>query len=162
VIIMIERTFVAIKPDGVQRGLVGECIKRFENAGLKIVGLKMFWVDQDFSKKHYADHVEKDFYKGLEEYIVSGPVAAMVLEGVSSIEAVRKMVGPTEPGAAQPGTIRGDFAHHTFKYSDKEGKSVMNLIHASGNKEDAEKEIALWFTTQELFKYKINHEHHTQ
>ena len=157
---MIERTFVAIKPDGVKRGLVGECIKRFENAGLKIVGLKMFWVDKEFSKKHYAEHVDKPFYKGLEEYIISGPVTAIVLEGVSAISAVRKIVGPTEPGSAPPGTIRGDYSHHTFHYSDSVGKSVMNLIHASGSKEDADKEIALWFTSQELFKYKLNDEHH--
>jgi len=159
---MIESTFVAIKPDGVMRGLVGECLKRFENAGLKLVGMKMVWVDKDFSKKHYSDHIEKPFYKGLEEYIVSGPVVAMVLSGVSAIEAVRKIVGGTEPSKALPGTIRGDYAHHTYRYADASGKSVMNLIHASGNREDAEKEIALWFTKQELFKYKLNHEHHVQ
>jgi nucleoside-diphosphate kinase len=157
---MIEHTFVAIKPDGVKRHLVGEIMKRFENAGLKIVGMKMVLVDSEFSKEHYSDHIEKSFYKGLEEYIVSGPVVAMVLEGVSAIKVVRKIVGPTEPGTAAPGTIRGDYAHHTFSYADKNNKSVMNLIHASGNKEDADKETALWFTKQELFNYKINHEEH--
>jgi nucleoside-diphosphate kinase len=157
---MIEHTFVAIKPDGVKRHLVGEIMKRFENAGLKIVGMKMVLVDSEFSKAHYSDHIEKPFYKGLEKYIVSGPVVAMVLEGVSAIKVVRKIVGPTEPGTAAPGTIRGDYAHHTFNYADKNDKSVMNLIHASGNKEDADKETALWFTKQELFNYKINHEEH--
>lgn len=157
---MIEQTFVAVKPDGVQRALVGEIIKRFENAGLKLVGMKLVWVDKEFSKKHYSDHISKPFYKGLEEYIISGPVVAMALEGVNAVEVVRKIVGGTEPGTAAPGTIRGDYAHHTFHYADNAGKSVMNLIHASGNKEDAEKEISLWFTKQELFKYKLNHEHH--
>jgi len=159
---MIERTFVAVKPDGVQRGLVGEFIKRFENAGMKLVGMKMIWIDKDFAKEHYADHVEKAFYKPTEDYIVSGPVVAMVLEGVSAIEGVRKIVGPTEPGTAQPGTIRGDYAHHTFKYSDAKGKSCMNLIHASSSKEDASKEIDLWFSVEDLFKYTTDHQHHTQ
>ncbi len=157
---MIQHTFVAIKPDGVKRGLVGECIRRFENAGLKIIGLKMVMVDRQFSKKHYADHVGKEFYKGLEEFIVSGPVVAMVIEGDSSIAVVRKIVGPTEPNSAQPGTIRGDFAHHSYDYTDSRGKAIMNLIHASGNEKDAENEIALWFTGQELYKYRTNHEDH--
>ena len=157
---MIEHTFVAIKPDGVQRSLVGECIKRFEQAGLKIVGLKMVWVDKEFSKKHYADHIAKPFYKGLEDFIVSGPVVALVLEGVSAVATVRKIVGSTEPHSAPPGTIRGDFAHHSYGYADRKGKAVMNLIHASCSKADAEKEIGIWFTKQELFKYRTNHEHH--
>ncbi len=157
---MIQHTFVAIKPDGVKRGLIGECLRRFENAGLKIIGLKMVMVDRQFSKKHYADHIDKKFYKGLEEFIVSGPVVAMVIEGVNSIEVVRKIVGSTEPNSAQPGTIRGDFAHHTYNYTDNRGKAIMNLIHASGNQEDAEKEVALWFSNQEMFKYRTNHEDH--
>jgi len=157
---MIEQTFVAMKPDALMRGLVGECLKRFENSGLKIVGMKMVWVDKEFSKQHYADHVDKPFYKGLEEYIISGPVVAIVLQGVNAVEVVRKIVGPTEPGTAQPGTIRGDYAHHFMSYADTKGKSVMNLIHASGNRDDAQKEIALWFSKQELFKYKLNSEYH--
>ncbi len=158
---MIEQTFVAIKPDGVQRALIGECIKRFENAGLKIIGLKMVWVDREFSKKHYAEHVEKPFYKGLEEFIVSGPVVAMVLEGINAIDTVRKIVGGTEPKTALPGTIRGDFAHHSYSYADKKGIAIKNIIHASGSKDDAAREIELWFTKQELFKYKTVHEEHT-
>ena len=158
--IMMQKSFVAIKPDGVQRGLVGRCLARFEDAGLKVIGLKMLWVDKEFSRKNYAAHVEKEFYKGLEEFITSGPVVAIVLEGIDAIAVVRKIVGPTEPHSAPPGTIRGDFAHHSYKYADGKGKAIMNLIHASGDEKDAEKEIALWFTSQELFKYKINHEHH--
>lgn len=159
---MIEQTFVALKPDAVQRGLVGEVIKRFEQAGLKIAAMKMVWVTPEFSKKHYKDHVEKAFYKGLEEFIVQGPVIGMVIEGISSIETVRKIVGPTEPKSAPPGTIRGDFSHHSYSYTDKKGIAIKNLIHASGNKKDAEYEIALWFTKDEIHNYKTVHEVHTQ
>ena len=157
---MIERTFVAIKPDGVQRGLIGKIIERFENAGLKIVGMKMKWVDPDFSKIHYQAHVEKKFYKGLEKFIVEGPVVAMVLEGLHAVEIVRKIVGPTEPKEAQPGTIRGDFAHHSYEYTDKKGIAIKNLIHASGNKKEAEEEVKLWFSIDELYDYKTVHEKH--
>ena len=157
---MMERTFVAIKPDGVQRGLVGRIIERFENAGLKIVGMKMVHIDKKFAKKHYKAHVDKPFYKGLEEFIVEGPVVAIVIEGLHAIEAVRKIVGPTEPRQAAPGTIRGDFAHHSYEWTDKKGIAVKNLIHASGNKEDADQEIKLWFSIEELCDYKTVHEKH--
>jgi nucleoside-diphosphate kinase len=157
---MIEHTFVAIKPDGVMRGLVGECIRRFENAGLKIVAMKMVWADRDFSKKHYSDHIQKPFYQSLENFITSGPVVGIVLEGVSAVATVRKIVGSTEPHTAAPGTIRGDYAHHTYSYTDGKKKAIMNLIHASGNKADADKEIALWFEKDELHTYKTNHEEH--
>lgn len=159
---MIEQTFVALKPDAVQRGLIGEIIKRFENVGLKISAMKMVWVTPDFSKKHYKDHVSKPFYKGLETFITEGPVIGMVLEGVSAIETVRKIVGPTEPKSAAPGTIRGDFSHHSYSYTDKKGISIKNLIHASGNKADAEYEINLWFTKEEIHNYKTTNEKHTQ
>ena len=151
---MIEQTLVLVKPDGVARGLVGEIIKRFEQRGLKIVGLKMVSVDPDFSKKHYAAHVDKDFYKGLEQYVTSGPVVAMVVEGLHAVEVMRKIVGITEPMSAPVGTIRGDFAHVSFKHADKENKSVMNLIHASGNLEEANDEVALWFSVDEIHSYK--------
>jgi len=151
---MIEQTLVLVKPDGVERGLVGEIIKRFEQRGLKIVGLKMVSVDPDFSKKHYAAHIDKDFYKSLEGYVTSGPVVAMVIEGLHSIEVVRKIVGGTEPMSAPVGTIRGDYAHVSFAHADKESKSVMNLIHASGSVEEAKDEVALWFSIDELHSYK--------
>lgn len=157
---MIEQTLVLIKPDGVQRQLAGRIITRFENAGLKIVGMKMFWVDEDFSKKHYSAHVKKPFYKGLEAFIVEGPVIAMVLQGLHAIENTRKLVGPTDPRKAPPGTIRGDFAHHSQDYTDKEKKSIRNLIHASGNKKEADEEIKLWFKKEELHDYKTVHERH--
>ncbi|MCD6590028.1 nucleoside-diphosphate kinase [Candidatus Woesearchaeota archaeon] len=158
---MIERTLVLIKPDGVRRGLIGKIIMRFEDAGLKIVGMKMVWIDKDFAKKHYSEHVGKDFYSMLEEFITSGPVVAMVIEGVEAVEVVRKIVGPTEPKTAPPGTIRGDFAHHSARHADKHKKAVQNLIHASGTREEAEKEIALWFNPEEIHSYKTVHELHT-
>jgi nucleoside-diphosphate kinase len=157
---MVERTFVMIKPDGVERGLVGECLNRFEKAGLKISGLKMKWVDKDFSKKHYSAHVEKEFYRGLEDYVISSPVVAFVLEGVDSIQIVRKLVGATQPKEALPGTIRGDFAHVSYSHADNKGIAVKNVIHASGDSEDAEKEIALWFTDEELHTYDSVHDKH--
>ncbi len=157
---MIERSLVLIKPDGVERGLIGKIISRFEDAGLKIAGMKMVWVDKEFSKKHYKAHINKPFYSGLEEFITSGPVVAMVIEGISAVETVRKIVGSTEPKSAQPGTIRGDFAHHSYSYTDKKGIAIKNLIHASGTKEEAKSEISLWFKEEEIHDYKTVHEKH--
>ncbi len=159
---MIEKTLILIKPDGVERGLVGKVIERFENVGLKIIGMKMVWVDAEFSKKHYKALIEKPFYKGLEDFIISGPVVALALEGVSAIKLVRKMVGETEPMTALPGTIRGDFSHHTYKYTDDKGIAIKNIIHASGDKEDAKAEIGLWFNEKELHSYEVLHEKHTR
>ena len=147
----VERTFVMIKPDGVQRALVGELISRFERTGLKLVAMKFVHVDADFSKKHYAEHVSKPFYKGLEDLLVSGPVVAMVFEGAKAISLVRKLVGATEPAASAPGTIRGDYAHMSYGRADAKGVGVPNLIHASDSTENAQKEIHLWFSESELF-----------
>jgi|SRR3989344_5745225 len=159
---MIEKTLVLIKPDGVERGLIGEVIKRFEYVGLKIVGMKMVWIDREFSKKHYEAHVKKPFYKGLEDMITSGPVVAMVLEGIHATEITRKLVGPTEPRQAPPGTIRGDFSHHSYAYADKKNIAVKNIIHASENTKDAKTEICLWFKDNELHTYEAVHEKHTR
>ena len=158
---MIQRTLVLVKPDGVQRGLIGEILGRFEKTGLKVVGMKMVWVDKDFSKKHYSAHLEKKFYPGLEAMITEGPVVAMVLEGIEAVEVVRKIVGGTEPKGAAPGTIRGDFAHISYAKADADGKAIKNLIHASGNKEEAKQEVELWFSSKELHTYKTVHEIHT-
>lgn len=158
---MIQRTLVLIKPDGVQRALIGRIIQRFEDVGLKIIGMKMVWVDSDFAKKHYSEHVQKDFYKSLEEFITLGPVVAMVIEGVYAIEVVRKLVGPTEPRSAPPGTIRGDFAHMSYDFSDSKGIGLKNIIHASSSEEDAKREISLWFSDDELHSYKVVHEIHS-
>ncbi|MBU2589464.1 MAG: nucleoside-diphosphate kinase [Nanoarchaeota archaeon] len=151
---MIERTLVLVKPDGVQRGLIGDIISRFEKRGLKIVGMKMVWVDKDFSKQHYSAHIDKNFYKGLEDFIISAPIVAMAVEGINAVELVRKVVGSTEPKSAPIGTIRGDFAHVSYEYADKKGISIKNLVHASGNSEEAEQEVSLWFSVEELFNYK--------
>ena len=157
---IMERTLVLLKPDAIQRSIMGNIITRFENAGLKVVGMKMVWIDEDFSKKHYSAHVDKSFYKGLEEFITFGPVVAMAVEGIHAIEIVRKMIGSTEPKKALPGTIRGDFAHHSYEWADKKGQAVKNLIHASDSPENAEKEIELWFDDNEIHTYKTVHELH--
>jgi nucleoside-diphosphate kinase len=158
---MMERTLILLKPDAVKRNLMGEIISRFEKVGMKIVGMKMVWVNKGFAKKHYKAHVEKKFYPGLEAMITEGPVVAMVIEGLHAIGSVRKIVGSTEPKSAQPGTIRGDYAHHSYEYTDKKGIAIKNLIHASGNKKDAEYEIKLWFDEKELHSYETVHEMHT-
>ncbi|HLD06642.1 MAG TPA: nucleoside-diphosphate kinase [Candidatus Nanoarchaeia archaeon] len=162
---MIERTFVLLKPDSVERGLVGEIIRRFENTGLKLIAMKMRWVDKDFAKRHYTEDVAKrrgeKVRKMLIEYVTAGPVIALVLEGVHAVDLVRKLVGPTESAAAAPGTIRGDFSHHSYAYADKKGIPIKNLIHASGNAAEAKQEISLWFSMDELYKYQTVHEKHT-
>ncbi len=158
---MVEKTLVLVKPDGVQRGIVGEVVSRFEKVGLKIVAMKMVQVDKDFAKQHYAEHVEKPFYPGLESIITMGPVVAMALEGVDAIELVRKMVGATEPKSAAPGTIRGDLSHVSYSYADNKGIGIKNVVHASADKGDAEKELGLWFDDEEIYDYRNVHDAHT-
>jgi len=139
-----ERTFVMIKPDAVQRGLIGEIISRFERRGIKIVAMKMLSVSRELAEKHYAVHRGKPFFEPTVKYITSSPVVAMVLEGYNVIEMVRNMMGKTNPQEAQPGTIRGDFAQFIGR----------NIVHGSDSKETAEFEIALWFNKEELCDYK--------
>lgn len=186
---MIERTLVLIKPDGVQRALIGRIIQRFEDVGLKIAGMKMVWIDEAFAEKHYpldeewakaayektkasyeksgkalkyTNYLElgKDVQSKNINFLCEGPVLAIVLEGVHSIELVRKMIGSTEPKQALPGTIRGDFSHTSYLYSDKKGTAAKNLIHASSDHIAAEKEINLWFKPEELHSYKNVHDFH--
>src|SRR3989338_224898 len=157
---MIERTLIIIKPDGVARCLVGNIIKRFENAGLKIIGMKMEWVDKKLAEKHYNAHKSKPFFKNLVDFIREGPVVAFVAEGVHAVENVRKIVGSTSPHEASPGTIRGDFAHLSMKYASEKGTGGKNLIHASSSLKDANDEINLWFKKEELHSYKTVHEAH--
>lgn len=135
-----ERTFVMVKPDGVRRGLVGEILGRFERKGFRIVGLKMLRIGQALAEAHYAEHRDKPFFKGLVEFITSGPVVAFILEGPNAILEVRKMMGTTHPKDALPGTIRGDFATTIDE----------NVIHGSATPEDAAREIALFFKEEEL------------
>jgi len=161
---MVERTFVMLKPDAVQRQLAGRIIQRFEDAGFKIIGMKMKWVDEGFARKHYTEDIAKRrgewVRDSLIEYVKAGPVIAFVLEGINVIEGVRKIVGSTEPKGAAPGTIRGDFAHVSYAYADEKKIPVKNLIHASGNSKDAEYEVALWFAKDELHTYKSVHDVH--
>nr|3VVU_A Chain A, Nucleoside diphosphate kinase [synthetic construct]3VVU_B Chain B, Nucleoside diphosphate kinase [synthetic construct] len=138
-----ERTFVMIKPDGVQRGLIGEIISRFERKGFKIVAMKLMRISQELAEKHYAEHREKPFFSGLVDFITSGPVVAMVLEGKNVVEVVRKMIGATNPKEAAPGTIRGDFGMSVGK----------NVIHGSDSLESAEREISLFFKDEELVEW---------
>lgn len=158
---MIQRTLVLLKPDAVQRCVVGEIITRFEKVGLKMVGMKMVLVDKAFAKEHYAEHVEKKFYPGLEAMITMGPVIAIALEGVESVELVRKMVGETEPKSSPPGTIRGDLSHVSYAFADKKGIGIKNLIHASDTVANAKKELVLWFKDEEMHTYKTVHDVHT-
>jgi nucleoside-diphosphate kinase len=138
-----DRTLVLIKPDGVQRLLTGRIVSRFEERGLKIVGLKLVRVDRGLAERHYAIHREKPFFGGLVDFITSSPLVALVLEGPNAIAVVRSMVGATRPHEAAPGTIRGDFALET----------AQNLVHASDGPETAVTEIALWFGADELVSY---------
>jgi nucleoside-diphosphate kinase len=138
-----ERTLVLVKPDGVQRLLVGRIVGRFEERGLKIVGLKLVQVDRSLAERHYAVHRGKPFFEGLLAFITSSPVVALVLEGPQAIAVVRSMVGATRPAEAAPGTIRGDLALET----------AQNLIHASDGPETSATEVGLWFTAGELLAY---------
>jgi nucleoside-diphosphate kinase len=138
-----QRTLVLAKPDAVQRGLIGEIIGRFERKGLKVIGLRLLTVPREMAEAHYAVHAGKHFYDGLVEFITSGPVAAVALEGPDAIAVVRKMVGKTMPNEAEPGTIRGDLGV----------SGLRNLIHASDAPETAESELALWFGADALVGY---------
>jgi len=159
---VIQQTFVLIKPDGVARGLIGEIIKRFEQRGFKIVALKLVQVNKDFAKMHYNEEIEKRRGKQVREalldYVTSGPVVAMVVEGVDAIENVRKLVGSTESKSSLPGTIRGDYSHVSFDYADQNHLPVRNVVHASSDKADAINEISLWFSIDEFFSYRLSSE----
>ena len=135
-----ERSLVLVKPDGVQRGLIGEVIARFERRGLRLVGAKFMQVSQELAQKHYAEHEGKPFYDGLISYITSAPVMAMVWEGPNAVAAIRQTVGSTKPAESAPGTIRHDFALEVGR----------NLIHASDKPETGVRESALWFKAEEL------------
>lgn len=179
-----ERTLVLIKPDGVERGLVGEIVKRYEQTGLKLVGLKMFIPTAEMVQRHYTldpEWIKKvgekaiQAYKAkgeappledpmavggtvlqtLKKYLSAGPVVAMVWQGMNAVGVVRKITGITEPLAADIGTIRGDFTIDSYGAADTSGRAVRNLVHASGSPAEAEQEIALWFKDGELLKYRL-------
>lgn len=138
-----EQTFVMIKPDGVQRGLIGNIIHRFEKKGIKLIAMKLVSVSKDLAEKHYGVHKGKPFFEPTVKYITSSPVVAMVLEGENAIEIVRKMMGKTNPSEAAPGTIRGDYGQFIGR----------NIVHGSDGPDTAEFEINLWFSKEELTSY---------
>jgi len=139
----VERTLIIAKPDAIQRGLIGEIISRFERKGLKLIGIKMSSLDQAMLRSHYAEHVDKSFYKGLEQFMKSSPVVVMAWEGYECVESVRTLVGATNPREASPGSIRGDLAIGTGR----------NLVHASDSKSSGEAEVASFFSDKELLNY---------
>lgn len=179
---MIERSLILIKPDGVLRGLVGEIISRFERCGLKLTAMKMAYADEKLAGEHYADDEEWKILVGqkqrasykkkgkelketdvelgnqvrqyLIKYITMSPVVALVIEGHNAITHIRKLVGATSPQDSDPGTIRGDYAFDTYQLADASYRPIQNLIHASGNQEDAEREIPIWFTKEEIHSWK--------
>lgn len=138
-----ERTLIILKPDAVQRGLIGEIITRLERKGLKLIGMKMASLDEAILQNHYAEHVDKPFYAGLEKFMKSSPVVLMAWEGYECVSSVRTLVGSTNPRQADPGSIRGDLAIGAGR----------NLIHASDSKASGEKEVANFFDAKELFSY---------
>lgn len=178
----LERTLVLIKPDGVQRGLIGEILGRFERVGLKVIALKMVHASHEDVDQHYAlteewmkavydkakakydatgesfpysDHIAygTEIKNGLVTFLKSAPIVAMVLEGEKAVSLVRKIVGATEPASSAPGTIRGDLSQDTYALSNEQKRPIRNLIHASGNVEEATNEMKIWFTDTELYKY---------
>jgi nucleoside-diphosphate kinase len=154
----LERTLILLKPDALERGIVGEIITRFERVGAKIIGMKMLVSEEDTAKKHYREELAQRRGEAVRQkmikMLISGPIIALALEGVEIIEVARKMVGETEPKKAAPGTIRGDYAHLSYRYADSKGIGVFNLIHASSSSEDAEIEIGVWFKPEELVEHR--------
>lgn len=153
----IERTLVLLKPDAVTRGLVGRVLSRFEEALLKVIACKMVQMDADLNRQHYFDLEDRfgpEVYNAVATFMQTGPVFALVLEGVEAVAIVRKIVGSTYPDQAAPGTIRGDFAHQSRAYANANGLPVANLVHASANVAEAKREIDVWFSEGELHEYK--------
>jgi nucleoside-diphosphate kinase len=140
---MLERTLIIVKPDGVQRGLTGEIIRRFEARGFRIVGMKFMQIDESLARQHYGEHEGKPFFAGLVQYITSGPVVVMVLEATDGIAIARKTIGATKPAEAEPGSIRGDLAVEIGR----------NIVHGSANADDAAREIGLFFGLDEVFEW---------
>jgi len=179
-----EKTLVIVKPDGVQRSLIGEIIKRYEQSGLKLCALKMVIPTEDLIEKHYLIdpdwktktgsktidsyrkkgktppsenpiEISDTILRGLKSYMKTGPVVAMVWQGMHAVGIVRKITGSTEPLTSDVGTIRGDYTIDSYEVSDVDGRSVRNIVHASGSPEEAEKEIALWFDNNEIMNYRL-------
>lgn len=161
----LQRSLVLLKPDAIQRGIIGEILTRFERVGARIVGLKMLVSDKDTAAQHYTEDLAirrgEKVRAMMIDLITSGPIIAIALEGVDMVEVVRKMIGSTEPKSAAPGTIRGDYAHVSFSYADAQGTGIFNLVHASGSPEEGETEVAVWFKPEELLAYsKVTDQYH--
>ena len=152
-----ERTLVILKPDALDRGIVGEILTRFERVGMKMVGMKLLVSEKDTAALHYTEDLAQRRGEHVRtmmiEMLTSGPIVAMVLEGIDVVEVVRKMIGATEPKSAAPGTIRGDYAHISYRFADERKIGVFNLIHASATPEEAVVEIGIWFKPEELVKH---------
>jgi nucleoside-diphosphate kinase len=168
----ISQTLVLVKPDAVERGLIGKVISRFEDRGLRIAGMKLLVASDKLARDHYGDFVERytprlgremseSIMKEMMGFLTSGAIVALAVEGVNAVEVVRKIVGATYPNESAPGTIRGDFAHMSQDYANKVGITVKNLVHASGSPEEAEIELNLWFKPEELHDYQPVHQKHT-
>lgn len=161
-----EQSLVLLKPDALERGLVGEIIQRFERVGLKIVGMKMLQPTQSHAESHYTEDLAvrqgEDVRNVMIKMLTSAPIIAIVLEGIQAVEVIRKMIGSTQPIAAAPGTIRGDYAHVSFKHANrKPDGNLYNLIHGSATVEEAKVEIAVWFTEDELIAHDPVYTKHT-
>jgi len=152
-----ERTLVILKPDALDRGIVGEIVTRFERIGVKIIGMKLLVSEKDTAAQHYTEDLAKrrgeHVRKMMIEMLVSGPIVALVLEGIDVVDVVRKAVGATEPKAAAPGTIRGDYAHMSYGFADEKKMGIFNLIHASSSPKEALIEIKVWFKPEELVEH---------
>ncbi|MCL2490952.1 MAG: nucleoside-diphosphate kinase [Propionibacteriaceae bacterium] len=160
---MIEKTLVLLKPDAVKRGLLGRILARFEDAGLKVVGLRMTMVDDALARRHYADlesRIGADAFASVIQFMQSGPVVAMALEGDGAVAVVRKLIGSTFPSDAAPGTVRGDFCH-AGRRGDGDARAVANLVHASGSPDEAATELSLWFTPDQYLAYALPSEQFT-
>lgn len=153
----IQRTLVLLKPDAIERGIVGELITRFERVGAKMVGVKLLVSEKDTAMRHYTEDLAQRRGEHVREMMInmltSGPILAIALEGVEIVEVVRKMIGSTEPKSALPGTIRGDYGHMSYGFADENKMGIFNLIHASGNVEEAGTEIDVWFKPEELVQH---------
>lgn len=164
----IERSLIIFKPDALARGIVGEILSRFEKVGLKVVGAKMIKPNYDQFYHHYENIGKVISRRGQKVFDITldmmngGPVIAMVLEGIEAASLIRKMVGATEPKSSLPGTIRGDYSHMSYAHADANEVGIPNLIHASGDAEEAKLEVAHWFSEGELFQYETVHEKFTQ
>lgn len=162
----IERSLVLLKPDTLERGLVGEILQRFERVGLKIIGMKMLQPTQGHAEQHYTEDLAirqgENVRNMMIKMLTTSPVVAVVLEGIEAVEVIRKMIGSTQPIAAAPGTIRGDYAHVSFKHANADPNgNLYNLIHGSATPEEAKTEIAVWFTEDELIDHNPVYTKHT-